>query len=87
MKNIPLRSFQLKPSLYLNELPIGLTRYGKLIAYLDLPNNQENILINTSVNEVVITEGPVQKKNVVAVEEKLVTEKPKKFNAMLNEWI
>ena len=85
MTKVSLRAFQLKPKLYLDKLPIELTRYGKVIAYLDLPNNQENILINTPVNEVVITKGPVQKKTVVAVEEKLVTEKPKKFNAMLNE--
>ena len=76
MKNIPLRSFQLKPSLYLDELPVNLTRYGKVIARLSVP---------------VITEGPVEKKEPfktpVIINEVPLVKKEKHFNAMLNEWV
>lgn len=32
MKKVSLRNFQLKPSNYLNDLPVTLTRYGKKVA-------------------------------------------------------
>lgn len=34
MKKVSLRAFQLKPTKYLEDLPIELTRYGKTIAVI-----------------------------------------------------
>lgn len=38
MKKVSLRDFQLKPTKYLRDLPIILTRYGKEIAFVAPPN-------------------------------------------------
>ena len=43
MVTISLREFQLKPSKYVNNLPIGLTRYGRVIAILSFPGKEEAI--------------------------------------------
>ena len=46
MQKVSLRDFQLKPSKYLEELPIALTRYGTVIAIVKSPQgemNQEDI--------------------------------------------
>jgi len=34
MRKVSLRSFQLKPTKYLKDLPIALTRYGKVICFI-----------------------------------------------------
>lgn len=44
MKSVSLRDFQLKPTEYLSQLPIKLTRYNKTIAYiLKSLDNTDNI--------------------------------------------
>jgi len=46
MKKIPFREFQQKGTKFLEDLPIALTRYGKVIAIVKSPQgelNQEDI--------------------------------------------
>ena len=37
MNSVPLRDFQLKPTAYLNSLPVCLTRYGRVVAEVYAP--------------------------------------------------
>ena len=43
MKKVSLRNFQLKPSKYINDLPIALTRYGKVIAFIKKKLNGKTV--------------------------------------------
>lgn len=53
MKQISLRQFQLTPTRYLTELPIELTRYGKVVAVLQSVNTKAEVSpksVNTSAS-------------------------------------
>ena len=47
MKKVSIRAFQLKPSDYLDKLPIVLTRYRKVIAVL---NNASDVVDKVSMD-------------------------------------
>lgn len=61
MKRITLRNFQLKPTKYLEDLPIMLTRYGKDIAIVKKPqpDNSDNFI--DRVDKVTKTEVKIPK--------------------------
>lgn len=50
MKTISLRQFQLKPSLYLLELPLTLTVYGKPVAIVNTFTGEIEKSVNTTLD-------------------------------------
>lgn len=53
MLKVPLRDFQLKPSDFLDKLPIALTRYDKIICYVltEIAENKGSINTNSLTDD------------------------------------
>lgn len=56
MKQVPLREFQLKPSLYLSSLPIMLTRHGKPVAMVVTSEEDSNIPVEENAESILHAE-------------------------------
>lgn len=69
MKSINIKEFQKNIYLYINELPIKITRRGEVIAILQSPNKE----VATTQPKVATFSQPIENKEEVEVVTKVVT--------------
>ena len=68
---VSLRDFQLKPTAYLDKLPIELTRYGKVIAQVNVLTDPAKVLTDNKPKPESVNTKPINDKEVL-------TDKPTK---------